>query len=106
MLCPRWDFTVKSINQFDSPDLFYQKTNGVFVNGIKYPGNAAAAGFQQKDILLKIDGKEVTTLADVKTAHQSALDNLALKKRLVFTVLRNGLMRQIALDFSRNYEKE
>ena len=103
--CPRWDFTVKAINQFDNPDLHFQREKGVFVYGVKYPGNAAAV-FQQKDILLKVDGKDIATLDDVKGYHRDAVANLAAKSRAVFTILRNGLMRQVVLDFSRNYEKE
>ena len=103
--CPRWDFTVKAINQFDNPDLHFQREKGVFVYGVKYPGNAAAV-FQQKDILLKVDGKDIATLDDVKGYHRDAVANLAAKSRAVFTILRNGLMRQVVLYFSRNYEKE
>jgi len=104
--CPRWDFTVKTINQFDNPDLYYYRKQGVFVYGIKYPGNAGEAGLEAKDIILNIDGKKVTTLADVKQIHQEALKNIEAKHRIVITVLRSGLMRQVVLDFSRDYEKE
>ena len=64
--CPRWDFTVKAINQFDNPDLYFQRKEGVFIYGIKVPGNAAGAGLSQQDIVLKIDGKEVRTLDEVR----------------------------------------
>ncbi len=104
--CPRWDFTVKTINQFDNPDLHFHRKKGVFVYGIKHPGNASEAGLSTQDILLKFDGKTVTTLEDVKAVHKTALENLDTKHRIVITVLRNGLMRQVVLDFSRDYEKE
>ena len=104
--CPRWDFTVKAINQFDNPDLYFHRKQGVFVYGVKYPGNASDAGLEEKDIILKIDGKEVKTLADVKKIHADMLKNVQAKHRVVLTVLRNGLMRQIVLDFLRDYEKE
>ncbi|KKL18533.1 hypothetical protein LCGC14_2474560, partial [marine sediment metagenome] len=32
--------------------------------------------------------------------------NIEKKHRIVFTILRNGLMQQKVLDFSRDYEKE
>jgi S1-C subfamily serine protease len=104
--CPRWDFTAKTINQFDNPDLYFHRNKGVFVYGIKNPGNAEAAGLRTEDIILSIDGKEVTTLDEVKEIHKTALDNLKTKHRTVFSVLRDGLLRQIVLDFSRDYEKE
>lgn len=104
--CPRWDLTVKTINQFDNPDLYFHRKKGVFVFGVKRPGNAGSAGLRRQDIVVKIDGKEVTTLEDVKKIHEEALANVARKHRILFTMLRNGLMRQVVLDFSRDYEKE
>ena len=102
--CPRWDMTVKAINQFDNPDLYFHRTKGVFIYGVKQPGNAANSGLQSKDIILTIDGEEVTTLEDISTIHATAIENVATKHRLVVTVLRNGLWRQVVLDYSRDYE--
>jgi len=104
--CPRWDLTVKAINRFDNPDLYFHRKRGVFIFGVKYPGNAADAGLSSQDIILKIDGRNVASLADVKAIHQAALKNIRTRHRAVFTILRNGLMRQVVLDFSRDYEKE
>jgi len=104
--CPRWDLTVKTINQFDNPDLYFYRKQGVFIYGIKYPGNASGAGLNRKDIVIQIGGKDVKTLKDVKTRHAAAIKNVKTTHRIVFTVLRNGLMRQIVLDFARDYEKE
>ncbi len=103
--CPRWDFTAKAINQFDNPDLHFQRKEGVFIYGVKFPGNAAAAGLSQQDILLKINGREVKNLSDVKTIHAETLKNLDSKHRAVIALLRNGEMRQLVLDFSRDFEK-
>jgi len=103
--CPRWDLTVKTINKFDNPDLHFQRPQGVFIYGIKYPGNAASAGLRRGDIVLKIDDTEVATLDQVREAHAAALANVATRHRVLFTVLRSGLERQIVLDFARDYEK-
>jgi serine protease Do len=104
--CPRWDFAVKTINQFDNPDLFFHREKGVFIYGIKSPGNAMASGLQTQDIVLRIDGKEVATLDDVKNIHKSALDNISDKHRMVLTVLRNGRQMQMVVDFARDYARE
>ena len=106
LACRRWDFSVKAINQFDNPDLYFQRQEGVFIYGVKFPGNAASAGLTREDILLKIDGKEVKTLAEVKAIHTAALSNVSDKHRLVVSLLRNGELRQLVLDFSREHEKE
>jgi serine protease Do len=102
----RWDLTAKSINQFDNPDLYFQRKEGVFIFGIKYPGNAQNSGLQRQDILLKVDDKAVNTLDEVKAVHEATLKTLADHPRLVLTVLRNGLMRQVVMDISRDYSKE
>ena len=104
--CPRWDLTVKTINQFDNPDLYFHRKKGVFIYGIKYPGNASNSDLRTQDIILKIEGQDVTTLEDVKKIHKESLDNIEKKHRITFAILRNGLMRQVVLDFLYDYEKE
>ncbi|MCX5684575.1 MAG: trypsin-like peptidase domain-containing protein, partial [Planctomycetota bacterium] len=104
--CPRWDLTVREINQFDTPDLYFYRAKGVFVYGVKGPGNAELAGLRPLDIVVKIDGREVTTLDDVRAIHKEALEGLKTKHRAIFSVLRNGLVRQVVLDYSRDFSKE
>jgi serine protease Do len=104
--CPRWDFAVKAINQFDNPDLYFHRHEGVFIYGVKYPGNAATAGLSREDILLKLDGQEVKTLDDVKQLHAKAVANVAAKYRMRVDLLRNGELRQVVLDFSREHDRQ
>jgi len=104
--CPRWNMTVKTINQFDNPDLYFHRKEGVFVFGIKYPGNASDCGLREQDVIDRIDDKEVKTLEDVKAIHAEAMKNIKTKYRVKISVLREGLLRQVVLDFSRDYEKE
>jgi serine protease Do len=102
----RWDLTVCTINQFDNPDLYFQKKEGVFIYGIKAPGNAASSGLQRQDILLKINGKDVKTLEEVKALQAETVKKAEDSPRVMMTVLRNGLMRQVVVDISRDYSKE
>jgi serine protease Do len=106
LACPRWDLTVKTINEFDNPDLYFHRQQGVFVYGVKHPGNASAASISAQDIILKVEGKEIETLDDIKAVHQATVADVAKKNKIMLTVLRNGLMRQIVLDIQRDYEKE
>jgi serine protease Do len=103
---PRWDLTAKAINRFDNPDLYFARKEGVFVFGIKEPGNASNAGLSSNDIIAKVDGRDVATLDDLKAIHAESLEKIAEKPRLVITVLRGGLMRQVVLDISRDYQKQ
>lgn len=102
----RFDLTIKTINQFDNPDLYFQKREGVFVFGVKYPGNASSAGLRNGDIILKINGKDVATIDEVKAIHKELIDKVATSHRTVVVVMRGGLMRQIVLDFARDYSRE
>jgi serine protease Do len=104
--CPRWDFTVKTINRFDNPQLYFYRKQGVFIFSVKRPGNAQNARLTPQDIILKIDDHEVTTLEEVKALHKAALENATAKHDVLFVILRDGLMHQVVLDFSRDYEKE
>jgi S1-C subfamily serine protease len=102
----RWDLTVKEINQFDNPDLFFYKNKGVFVYGTKYPGNASNAGLRNGDIIVKIESTDIESLADVEKVQKETVANLSTKPRIVFTVMRAGLTRQVVLDMQRDYSKE
>jgi serine protease Do len=104
--CPRWDLTAKTINRFDNPDLYFSRKEGVFVFGIKEPGNAANSGLAPNDVIVKVDGQEITTLDELKAIHKASLDKIAEHPRLVITILRNGLMRQVVLDIARDYQKQ
>lgn len=104
--CRRWDMTVKTINRFDNPSLHFHREEGIFIYAVKPEGNASRAGVQPNDIIVKIDGREVRTLDEIRAIHRAALDNIATQHRTVLTVLRNGLTRQVVLDFLRDFEKE
>ncbi len=101
----RWDMTVKAINQFEAPDLYFHQPGGVFLYGVRRPGNAMNSGFRPRDIILEIDGRPVASLDDVESAHESALERLDERTRARFTVLRNGLRRQLVLEFARDYDR-
>ena len=104
--CPRWDLTVKTINQFENPDLYFYCKQGVFIYGIKYPGNAENSNLREQDIILKIDGTSIKTLKDVQTLYDKSLESLKEKHRCVLTIMRNGLMQQIVLDYNRDYDRD
>ncbi len=105
LACPRWDFTVKAINQFEVPDLHFQRPDGVYIFGVLSPGNAAGSGLSSRDILLRINGLEVRTVDEVRRLHAQSVAALAEggSRRLVLSVLRNGRSVQIVIDFTRDY---
>ena len=104
--CPRWNMSCKTINQFENKTLYFIKQKGVFVFGVKYPGNASSSGIQQNDIITKIDTKPITTLAELEAAYKELVKNVGTKHRVKINVLRNGQFRQVVLNFQRDYDKE
>jgi S1-C subfamily serine protease len=104
--CPRWNMTVKSINQFDNPDLYFVRPEGVFVFGIKSPGNAQRSGLGRNDIITGIDGRPITTLDDVKRVYDEVLAATPRRTRVIVEVLRGAMTRQIVLDFATEYKAD
>jgi len=103
---PRFDFALKEINQFDNEDLYFYQKEGVFIHGLRRPGNAASAGFSEKDILVRIGSREIRSMADAAAAHEEALRDIEAKPRVVVQVRRGPSIRQIVLEFSRDYSKK
>lgn len=103
--CPRWDMSFKEINQFDNPELHFYRSRGVFVFGVKHPGNAAKSRLRERDIVVEVDGEQVHTLEDIKRIWRRSLDGIDQRARVSVKYLRGGLAQQAILDFSRDYER-
>ncbi len=101
----KWNFTIKEISKFSTPDLFFQKKKGIFIQGIRYPGNAAKAGLFRNDIIVKIDNKSVENIEDVKTLYDDILNDNKREKKVLIEVLRRGFSKLIVLDYSRDYNE-
>ena len=102
--CPRWGLTAKAINRFDSPNLYFYRTRGVYLFGVVPYGNAAQANLRKDDIILSVNGQPILTLADLKRAYRDAMKNLNENPRADFVVLRGGQRRQIIMDFSNDIQ--
>lgn len=104
--CKRWDMTVKEINEFADPDLFYYQKKGVYVQGIQYPGNASTAGLQRRDVILTVDKQTIAGLDDIKKVYDEIIKNDKREKKLLVEVLRGGKPRLIILKYDIDYDKE
>jgi serine protease Do len=104
--CRRWNMTIKTINEFATPMLHFFKGNGVYVQAVKHPGNAAAAGLRQGDIILEINGVPVGDFAAAKRIYETIVSDGAREKKVVFTVLRAGLRNYHVLDYAPRYGQD
>ncbi len=106
--CRRWNMTVKEITKFSNPRLFFfRPTGGVFVQGIRSSGNAADAGLEYNDILVKIGKTEIKSIADVKKAYETLINDKSLaEKKVLFTIQRGPYTDWKTLDWTKDYLKE
>ncbi len=104
--CRRWNMTVKEINQHANPDLYFYRRQGVFVQGVRSPGNARDADIQRKDILLTVDGQEIRTLAQLKELYERIVADESRDKKVMIEILRSGFKRWVVLDYRKDYEEE
>lgn len=104
--CRKWNMTVKEISRFRDPDLYFYKKRGVYIRGIRYPGNANNAGLQRKDIIVSIDNKPVETLEDVKRIYEQIVNDKTRDKKVLFEILRNGYRVWKVLDYATDYSED
>jgi S1-C subfamily serine protease len=79
---------------------------GVYVQGIKYPGNAMDAGLRTSDVIVKVDNKSVKTIGDVRSIYEAVVGDEEREKKVMFEVMRGGLRKWIVLDYHKDYEEE
>jgi len=104
--CRRWNMTVKEINKYRTPRLYYIQKKGVYIQGVKRPGNAARSGLSRRDIIVKIDRLPVETIEQVKQIYERIIQDEQREKKVMFEVLRSGLRKWIVLDYRRDYDEE
>jgi len=103
--CKRWNMTVKEINKFEDPDIYHYRKAGVFINGIKYPGNASDSGLKRGDIILKVDGQAVDSLARMREIYQRTVEDEGREKSVLLEILRGGYRMWVVLDYTKEYEE-
>jgi serine protease Do len=106
--CRRWNVTVKEITKFSNPRLhFLHPAGGVFIQGVRSPGNADDAGLRYDDILLKIGTHDVKTIEDVEKAYKALVDGKqVVRKKILVTIKRDGLPNWIVLSWEKDYLQE
>jgi serine protease Do len=106
--CRHWNMTVKEITKFSNPRLYFiQPTGGVFIQGVRGPGNAADAGLRPNDVVLKIDKWEIKTIEDVKKAYAALVgDAKRVDKKALVTIKRDGFLDFKPLSWEKDYLQE
>jgi serine protease Do len=102
---PVWNCSVQEISKFRTPVLAYFSPRGIYVLGVRNPGNAQASGLRPGDIILTINGEPILTPEHIMATYQrlSKLDRG--QRTALIEVLRNGYRQFIVLDFNRDYKQ-
>jgi serine protease Do len=103
--CKKWDLTVKEITKFSDPFLHFQRPRGVYIQGVKFAGNARTSGLTNFDIITQIGDKPIESLKDVREAYEASLKFEKGKRKALFRIIRTGYRRLIVLDFEKDMEK-
>lgn len=98
---PRYGITVKAINRFADPDLYYYCREGVFVLGAD-PGNTVVRpdGLQVGDVILELGKYKIRDLKDMKTAYDALVAGSGRERLAIAKVMRNGAELKTVLDFA------
>jgi len=99
---PRWDATFQAISEDRVPDLAFFRPRGVYVLGVRFPGNAAKAGLREGDVLLSVDRRPVDDLAGLRAIYDDVLVSPRPRKVVLVEVLRLGRKRFLALDYAHD----
>jgi len=104
----KWNMTVKEISKFANPGLhFLHPDGGVFIQGIRGPGNASDAGLRRSDIILEIARTKMKTLKDVKKAYDKLVgDKTLTEKKVLIKIKRTGFVEWKTLNWQKDYLKE
>ncbi len=104
----KWNMTVKEISKFKNPRLhFLQPAGGVYVQGVRYSGNASEAGIITNDILLSIDNQPVKTVADVKAVYEKLVNDKDRTEKKTLIQLKRGVFeRWVVIEWTKDFLKE
>ena len=99
-----WNCSAKEISKFTTPKLAFFAPRGIYILGVRRPGNAYASGFRSGDIALSIDGEPVPTLESLRDIYRklSRLDRG--QRTALFEVMRGGSRVFIVMDFNTDYK--
>jgi serine protease Do len=107
--CQEWQMTIKEINKYADQYLYYFQKQGVYIQGVKGPGNAQASGARMGDIVLEIGGKTIASLKDAKDAYEELNTKPKGQRKVLLRVLRQGVPKVVLLDYNKlnkEYEEE
>ena len=102
---PDWNCSAQRISQFRTPGLAsFRPAGGVYILGVRRPGNAYQSGLRSGDIIMSVNTQPVPDLEALQEQYQS-LSRLERGQRTVLLcVMRDGRLHFTVLDFNTDYQ--
>ena len=99
-----WNCSAQEISTFRTPSLAYFIPKGVYILGIRRPGNAYKSGLMAGDIILSVNKQPARTLADLQTLYERLTRLERGKRTALLEIMRNGHRLFMVLDFNTDYK--
>lgn len=80
----------------------YFTPQGVYLLGVRRPGNAHDSGLRRGDIILTIDGQPIPSFETMRNLYRTLTRLAPGKRTTLIEVLRQGYYLSIVLDFNRD----
>jgi serine protease Do len=109
--CKRWNMTIKGISRYASPSQYYFRKQGVYVQGVRWPGNAQDAGIQAGDIVISVEDEkknvvEITGVGQFREIYERLLADPKREKKVLLSIKRGAYVRPLILDYRREFKEE
>ncbi|TET35616.1 MAG: PDZ domain-containing protein [Planctomycetota bacterium] len=104
--CKKWKFTVKEISKHADPVISFYRPKGVYIQGVKPGGAASAAGLRRRDIIVKIDGRAVESLSEMKQVYEELITRPADERKALMEIQRQVYHYYLVLDYRKQDKKD
>lgn len=104
-----WQMTIKSINQFNNPELYYFQKKGCYIFNSTRRGNATTSGLNGGDVVLEIEKTPIESLEGCIQKYEELNQRAKGERKALFKVLREGLTHLVVLDYEKrkaDFEEE
>ena len=99
-----WNCSAQEISTFRTPTLAYFAPKGVYILGVRRPGNAEKSGLRVGDVVLSVNKQPAWNLADLKTLYERLTRLERGKRAALLEIMRAGHRFFMVLDFNTDYK--
>jgi len=99
-----WNCSAQEISKFRTPTLAYFNPYGVYILGVRRPGNAFQSGVRAGDVILSVDKEPVAGLQSLQDIYRRRTRFKRGQRTALLEIMRNGQRIFLVLDFNADYK--